>query len=241
MIGATLGIASREYRSLFRVPVGWIVIALYLFLTGAVFVTSVLTPGEPASMRYVFGISGWLLLPVMPAVSMRLLAEELRSGTIEPLMTSPVSDASIVGGKYLGACLFLATMLAPTLIYAGILYAIAEPAPDPGPLLAGYLSLMLLGMLYLAVGTLASALTSNQTLAFLGTFLFLLIALLLTGEMAMRLPAAVGRILLKMGLATRMEDFARGVIDSAHVVFFLSVSAWFLLLAFVAIESRRWR
>jgi ABC-2 type transport system permease protein len=241
VIGAALAIASREYRSLFRVPVGWIVIALYLFLTGVVFVTTVLTPGEPASMRYVFGISGWLLLPVMPAVSMRLLSEELRSGTIEPLMTSPVNDASIVGGKYLGACCFLATMLAPTLVYAGILFAISEPAPDPGPLLAGYLSLMLLGMLYLAVGTLASSLTSNQTLAFLGTFLFLLIALLLTGEMAARLPAGTGRILLRLGLSTRMEDFSRGVIDTSHVVFFLSTSAWFLVLSFVALESRRWR
>ncbi|MCC6659289.1 MAG: ABC transporter permease [Phycisphaerales bacterium] len=241
MIPAASAIAVREYRSLFRVPVGWIVIALYLFLTGVVFVSSALIPGEPASLRYVFGISGWLLLPVMPAVSMRLFAEEFRSGTAEPLMTSPVSDASIVAGKYLGACLFLLTMLAPTLIYAVILAAVSDPAPDPGPILAGYLSLVLLGMLYLAVGTLVSSLTANQTLAFLGTFLFLLIALLLTGDMAARLPGNIGAILIRLGLSTRMEDFARGVIDTAHVVFFLSVSAWFLLLAFVAVESRRWR
>jgi ABC-2 type transport system permease protein len=240
-MSAMLAIATREYRSLFRVPVGWVVIALYLFLTGVVFVSSVLIPGEPASLRYIFGISGWLLLPVMPAVSMRLLAEEFRSGTIEPLMTSPVGDASIVAGKYLGACLFLATMLAPTLVYAGILMSVADPRPDPGPMLAGYLSLLLLGMLYLAVGTLISALTSNQTLAFLGTFLFLLLALLATGELAGRLPPQTARILVRLGLGGRMEDFARGVVDSAHVVFFLSVSAWFLVLALIAVESRRWR
>lgn len=237
---ATSAIALREYRSLFRVPVGWIVIALYLLLTGAVFIVG-LQPGEPASLRYVFGISGWLLLPVMPAVSMRLLSEEFRSGTAEPLMTSPVGDASIVAGKYLGACLFLLTMLAPTLVYAGVLWAVSDPAPDPGPLLSGYLSLVLLGMLYLAVGTLVSALTANQTLAFLGTFLFLLIALLLTGEMAARLPGSIGQVLIRLGLGSRLEDFARGVIDSAHVVFFLTASAWFLVLAFVAVESRRWR
>lgn len=241
MIGATAAIATRELRSLFRVPVGWIVIALYLFLTGVVFASWVLIPGEPASLRYVFGISGWLLLPVMPAVSMRLLSDELRSGTIEPLLTSPVADAAIVLGKYVGACCFLVAMLAPTLLYAGVLFGVADPRPDPGPILAGYLSLLLLGMLYLAVGTLASALTANQTLAFLGTFLFLLIALLATGDLAGRLPPGLGRVMVRLGIATRVEDFARGVIDTSHVVFFLASSAWFLVLAYVAVQSRRWR
>ncbi|MCA9298925.1 MAG: ABC transporter permease subunit [Phycisphaerales bacterium] len=106
-----LAIALREYRSLFRLPVGWVVIALYLALAGVVFAFLTLVPGEVGSMRVFFGFSGWLLLPVAPAISMRLLSEEYRAGTIETLVTSPASDASIVLGKYLGAASFLATMI----------------------------------------------------------------------------------------------------------------------------------
>lgn len=233
-------IAAREFRSYFRIPLGWVAMAFYLFLAGVIFAERILLPGEPASLRYFFAISGFLMLPVVPAISMRLLSEELRSGTIEPLMTSPVSDLSIVLGKYVGAALFLAALLAPTTLYALALFAVADPQPDPGPIVAGYLSLILLGMLYLAVGTLASALTSNQTLAFLGTLLFLLLMLLLTSDV-IRAPAIFDPLIASLAIGPRLTDFARGIIDTSHVVFFLAASAWFLILAFVALETRRWR
>ena len=171
---------------------------------------------------------------------MRLISDELRSGTFESLMTAPVADAAVVAGKYLGAVLFLGAMLAPTLMYVAVLFAVSDPAPDPGPIAAGYLSLMLVGMLYLAVGTLASALTSNQTLAFVGTFLFLfLLQLLTSGTIA--LPPAVATLLAHAALRPRLADFAKGVIDTSHLVFFLTASAWFLVLAYVAVQTRRWR
>lgn len=234
-------IAARELRSFFRLPVGWVVIALFLFLTGVIFGLLTLQPGEPASLRYFFGVSGWLLLPVAPAISMRLISEEFRSGTIEPLMTAPVSDLSIVLGKYLGAVAFLLALLAPTLIYVAILAAVADPRPDPGPILAGYLSLALLGLLYLAVGTLASALTSNQTLAFISTLLFLLILLLVSSGIADSAVPGWNRVLGAISINRRVLDFAKGVIDTSHVVFFLSWTAWFLVLAAMAVESKRWR
>lgn len=237
---ALLTIARREFSSFFRVPLGWVAMALYLFLTGVIFAERVLVPGEPSSLRYFFGVSGFLLLPVAPAISMRLISEELRSGTIEPLMTSPTADLSIVLGKYLGAALFMGAMLLPTLVYPGILMAVSDPKPDPGPILAGYLSLALLGLMYLAVGTLASALTSNQTLAFLLTLLFLLV-LMLAGSDVIALPRALAPVGAAIAIGPRLADFAKGVIDSAHIVFFLSVSAWFLVLALVALEMRRWR
>jgi ABC-2 type transport system permease protein len=233
-------IAWREFRSFFRVPVGWIAMALYLFLAGIIFAERTLLPGEPATLRYFFAVSGFLLLPVIPAISMRLLSEEFRAGTIEPLMTSPVSDISIVLGKYLGAAMFLAALLAPTLLYAVALFFVSDPQPDPGPILAGYLSLILLGLLYLAVGTLASALTANQTLAFIGTLLFLLLMLLLTGDI-IRTPAPFDRLVAFIAIGPRLTDFARGVIDTGHIVFFLTASAWFLILAYLALETRRWR
>jgi ABC-2 type transport system permease protein len=239
-VSTLIAIALRELRSFFRLPVGWIVIALYLLLVGAIFRTHILIPGSPATLRYLFGVSGALLLPVLPAISMRLLSEELRSGTIEPLMTAPVSDASILLGKYLGAVLFLIALLAPTLVHVAILVAASDPRPDPGPIAAGYISVLLLGCFYLAVGTFASALTSNQTLAFLATFLFLLLVLMLP-LIAAAAPPSTARILYALSLQPRLDDFAKGVIDTAHVVFFLGATAWFLVLGVAAVGLRRWR
>jgi ABC-2 type transport system permease protein len=233
-------VAIREFRSFFKIPLGWVAVALYLFLAGVIFAERILIPGEPSSLRYFFGISGFLLLPVVPAVSMRLFSEEYKSGTIEPLTTSPIGDASIVLGKYLGAAMFLGTMVLPTLVYAAILMFVSDPRPDPGPMVAGYLSLALLGLLYLAVGTLASALTANQTLAFLGTFLFLLLYTLVTSDVV-GLPPVAAKWAAELSLGPKLIDFAKGVIDSAHVVFFLSGVLFFLLLTYVAVQTRRWR
>lgn len=235
-----LTIASRELRSFFRVPTGWIVVALYLLLAGYIFALGVLSPGAPATLREFFLVSQIFLIILTPAVSMRLVSEELRSGTLESLMTAPVPDAAVIAGKYLGSVLFMLAMLGPTLLYVPVLLAVSDPAPDLGPIAAGYLSLILLGMLYLAVGTLASTLTSSQTLAFIGTFLFLFLLHLLTGG-SIALPAGVARVLGAASLRPRVEDFARGVIDTAHIAFFLSVSAWFLVLAYMSVQTRRWR
>ncbi|MFN0134355.1 MAG: ABC transporter permease [Phycisphaerales bacterium] len=237
---AALTIALREARSFFRVPLGWVVMALYLFLTGVVFAERTLLPGEPASLRYLFSVSGFLLLPVAPAISMRLLSDELRAGTIEPLLTAPVRDAEIILGKFLGGLFFLLALVAPTLIHAAILHVVSDPKPDPGPIAAGYLSLVLLGGLYLAVGTFFSSLTSSQTLAFLATFLFLLAALLGTSDLVSA-PAPVDRWLASLAIGPRLADLGRGVIDTSHLAFFLTGIALFLVLAHVSLQSRRWR
>lgn len=234
-------IATRELSSFFRLPVGWVVIALYLLLTGIVFAWIVLQPGQPATLRAFFSVSAWLLLPVAPAISMRLLSEELRSGTLEPLMTSPVSDAAIVVGKYAAAVAFLTLMIAPTAVYVGILYAVSDPRPDPGPILAGYLSLLLVGGAYLAVGLFASSLTANQTLAFIGTLLFLLLLLMLSTLEKRFDNAALNSAIYELSIQRRILDFARGLIDTAHIVFFVAWSVWFVALSVVAAQARRWR
>lgn len=233
-------IARREVASFFRLPVGWVAIALYLFLGGAVFVLATLQPGGPASMREFFTLSSWLLVPVAPAISMRLLSEERRTGTIEPLLTAPVSDAAVVLGKYVGGMLFLLCMLAPTLVFVAILYAVSSPSPDPGPIIAGYACLGLLGLFYLSVGVLVSSLTSNQTLAFLGTF-FVLIVIQMVGAVIEYVPAWAREPLRQAEMTARVADFAKGVIDLSHVVYFMSASALFVVLTIVVMESRRWR
>jgi ABC-2 type transport system permease protein len=239
-MSALLAVARRELGSYFRTPAGWIILALYLFLSGLIFALSCLSPGATASMRDVFALSGWLLLPVAPAVSMRLIAEEIRAGTMESLASSPVSSASLVLGKYLGACGFLLAVIAPTLSYVAMLMAIAEPAPDLGPMLSGYLCLVLLGAFYLAVGTVCSSLTSNATLAFMTAF-FALLALLFASSAASFVPDHLKPALFALSINLRVGDFARGVIDTAHVVFFVSLSALMLFIAVAAVEIRRWR
>jgi ABC-2 type transport system permease protein len=235
----TLAVARREYASLFRIPLGWIVIALFLVLSGMAFAGKNLHPGEPATMRPFFEIWWKLLLIVAPAISMRLFSEELRTGTIEPLLTAPITEASIVVGKYSAAVMFLATLLAPTLVYVFLLRSLANP--DPGPILAGYLGVFLLGMFYLAVGSLASALTASQTLAFLGTLFALFLAEVLAAIVAPLAPAPLRGLLYSLSVDQRMADFARGLVDTGHIVFFLAASAWFLALAAIVLESRRWR
>jgi ABC-2 type transport system permease protein len=239
-----LTIAGRELRSFFRVPMGWIVLALYLVFAGFLFVGGVL-PREagqsaPATLQPVVLGSLWIMLLLVPAISMRLISEELRSGTLEQLMTSPSSDGAIILGKFLGALAFVLALLAPTLLLVAALFAISDPAPDPGPIAAGYLSLALLAAPYLSVGLLVSTMTSNQTLAFVGTFVFLALTQIVAGG-AVELPRRVAQLVGFISLRPRIEDFAKGVIDTGHVVFFLTVTAWFLVLAYVSLQMRRWR
>jgi ABC-2 type transport system permease protein len=240
-MSATIAIARREISSMFRLPVGWVVIALFALLTGCVFAYLTFIPGDVASMRLFFAVSGWLLLPVVPAISMRLVSEELRSGTIEALLTSPVSDFGVVLGKYAGGFVFLVLMLVPSLAHVVILSVLSDPRPDPGPIIAGYTSLLLTGALYLAVGLFVSSLTSNQTLAFLGTLFAILLLLLLGTVQPERLPEAARPAVRFLSIRGRIDDFAKGVIDTSHVVFFLSGAAWFVVLAAISLQSRRWR
>lgn len=238
-MSAALAIARRELASCFALPIGWVVIALHLALSGAVFAIGALRPGEPASMRLFFALSNWTLIFVAPAISMRLLAEEQRTGSIDTLMTAPVGEWSIVLGKHLAAAGFLAIMMAPTLLYVAVLGALSDP--DYSAIALGYLGLALLGTFYLAIGLLFSALTSNQIVAFLGTVFFILLLQLGSGRGALMIGPPLDRYLLAFSVELRLADFGKGVLDSAHVVFFLAGQAWFLVGAVLALQSRRWR
>lgn len=243
--GVSLGwaVARREYAAFFRVPLGWIVIALCLLLSGIVFGYGTLQGGEPASLRRFFS-PWWVLMGVVtPAISMRLISEEIRTGTLEPLLASPVSEAAVVLGKFAAAVGFIATALAPTLLYVLILELLS--APEYGPIIAGYTGLMLMAGMYLSIGLLFSSLTGNQTLAFMST-LFVIIGLILLSQDAVaalspRLPWGLGAVIAQLRVDTRLADFARGIVQTRHVVFFLSVTGMMLSLAALALRARRWR
>jgi ABC-2 type transport system permease protein len=252
VIGA---IARREFASLFRVPLGWLALAAFALVSGWLFVRGVLVPLAPATMRPMFATMGWLLMPLVPAVSMRLVSEELRSGTIEPLTTSPASDYAVIAGKFLGVFAFLMVLLAPLAVHAWVLSESVSVAGggglDLGPIAAGALSVALLAGLLLALGLFISTLTSNQTLAFLATFLAILGLLLLPDLVLSSLPREGGAwavwIDRAAGLArglrigARLDDFGKGVIDTGHVVALLAWTVFFLVAAAASLESRRWR
>lgn len=238
-MSALVGVFLRELGSFFRTPVGWLACAIFAFLSALFLAPSAIVPGEPASLRTFFGVAHWLLLFVAPALSMRLISEERRSGTMETLMTSPASDWAVVFGKYFASCAFLLVMLAPTLAFPIVLEFVSDP--DYGPIASGYLGLVLAGFLYLSVGLLFSSLTSSQVLAFLGTLLFFVALAFASRQLPQYTPDAIDPLLRAMSLDARIADFARGVIDTRHVAFFLVMSAWVTSLAVVPLEWRRWR
>jgi ABC-2 type transport system permease protein len=216
-------IVRRELWSYFRQPAGWIIIALCTLLMGVVFAVGVLTPNQPASLRTLFDASGWLLLPLAPAITMRLFSEEYRSGTIEPLLASPVSTPVLVFGKYLGSVMFLLCMLVPTLVFPITLALFSSPMLDVGPIASGYVALVMLGMLYLSIGLLASACTSNATLAFMLTLFF------------------AQALVFRLSLAPRVADFAKGVVDLGHVAFFAACTSVLLACTVAVVRLRRWQ
>lgn len=241
MIRPIVAIAGREFGAMFLTPVGWIVTALYTLLTAVVFTMQAIEPGEPATLRSFFAPSAWLLVVVAPAVSMRLFSEEFRAGTVEPLFTAPVTRAGGLLGKYAGASAFIACVLVPTLAYPALLAWAADGPIDMGAVASGYLGLVLVAMLYLAVGAFVSTTTDSQVLAFLVTLIALLLVMILAGPGALRAPARLAPILAELSVPGRAADFARGVVETRHVVFLLAGSGWMLALAWVSLVLREGR
>ena len=239
MIRACWSIFAREYLGFFRTPLGWVVVAVFAALSGFVFARQTLMPGEVASMRGFFQVWWALLMVVAPAVSMRLVSDELRAGTLEPLLATPAPDGVVIAGKYFAGLAFVATMLAPTLLYVLLLLRFGDP--ELGPIIAGYLGLLALAMVYLAVGTLISTFTASGSLAFLATFIALLAAEVVSRVVAPVAPEWAREALFALSVNDRMADFAKGLIVLEHVVFFIAVSVWLLILATLSLQSRRWR
>lgn len=235
-----LTIAKRELASLFYSPVAYVVLGAFA-IGSSTFFLGAFEPGQPASMRTTYDAVVWLLIFLAPAISMRLISEELRSGTFERLMTSPISDTQVVLGKWLGALAFFCIMLLPLVIHALLLEQAGSP--EFGPILTGLLGLALVGALYLAIGVFASAWSQNQIIAFLLTVFIIAIPTFATYYIAgqpMPDPAA-RRLVEYLSVNQQYADFAKGLIDIRNFVYFLSGTAMFLFLAVVLVQSRRWR
>ena len=230
-------IYRREIRSYFQSPVAYVVIVVFLAIVGWFF-TSDLFLFNLASLRIgLFDRIPLVFLFFVPAITMRLLAEEKKSGTLELLATRPVRDVEIVLGKFFAAWTLLAAALAPTLIYLVTLAALGSP--DPGPVITGYLGLLLMGGVYIAIGIFASSITENQIVAFIVSLLIIL-ALFMADKVLVFVPPAVASTLEFISIDYHFENIARGVIDSRNLIYFGSVLGFALLLATTSLERRKW-
>jgi ABC-2 type transport system permease protein len=237
-------IALREYKLYFATPAAYMVAFMILLVLGVIFYANVaaavfqqFAPG----VDVIIGPLITLLLFATPAITMRLIAEEQRMGTIELLLTAPVRDYELVVGKWLGGFLFMLTLVAITWVYPFILNFLVDPGIDQGPLLTGYLGVVLISAALVAIGVAISSLFSNQIAAFFATLgVFLLLWLISLPSQAM--GATGGELLRYLDFSEHFySTLFRGVIDLRDIVYYLSVTALALFLGTVAVETRRWR
>ncbi len=231
-------VAWKEIQIYFGSPTAYIVGLIFLALTGFFFAQDLGVAFPEASLSGFYQWAPVILILMAPALTMRLLAEEQKLGTIELLLTSPVRDWEVVIGKYLASLVFLLATLLLTLYYTILLVVFASP--DPGPIYAGYLGLVLLAAAALSVGMLTSTLTSNQIVAAV-VAMGILLGLYFVSAASGVAGGLGSTIIDEIGLNSHFEDFGRGIIDTKHIVYFVSLTTFFLFLTIRALESRRWR
>ena len=248
-------IALKELRSYFASPVAWVMLGLFALIFG-VFFTAHLTAFVQQSMQSQFGggapnlnvnqhlIRGVLanasvlVLFILPMVTMRTYSEEKRSGTVELLLTSPLTDFEIIMGKFLGAVCLYAALVAVTFVHVGLLFYYGQP--DWRPLMAGYLGLLLQGSGFIAAGLFFSSTTKNQMTAGVATFVVLL-TFWIIGWFTDSTGPWWSAILSYLSITQNFEDFSKGVIDTKPVIYYLSFITFWLFLTVKSLDTERWR
>ncbi len=255
VLGCVVGLFStkvppllgRELAAYFQSPIAYVTATVFLVLAGVFFFSSL----ERYSMLSEKGqavpgeVMGGMLWPVMvtmificPLITMRLLSEEVRSGTIEVLMTAPVTDFEVIISKFLAGLVFYAYLLGMTLIHVLVVWRVGNP--DYGPIITMYLGLLLLGAMFLSVGLFVSAFTRNQIVASVVTFVLLMILFMIDGASGY-VGGAVKDVCGFVSLYRQSDTFYKGMVDSRHVVYSLSFTGAMLFLTVRAVESRKWR
>jgi ABC-2 type transport system permease protein len=248
-----MAIADKELRSYFSSPIAYIIIGFFLLPFG-VFFYLYLTSFVRQSMqqaqfggamnlnqqviRYVLQNASVIILFIMPMITMRTYSEEKRSGTIELLLTSPLTDVEIILGKFFGALGLYIAMLAVTLPHMGILFYYGNP--EWRPVVAAYLGLLLMGGAFVSLGLLISSTTNNQIVAGIVTFVVFLL-LWIIGWFADTAGPTIGPITSWLSITEHFDDFSKGIIDTKHVLYYLSLITFGLFLTAKSVDTERWR
>jgi ABC-2 type transport system permease protein len=251
-----LAIAGKELRSYFLGPIAYVLIGLYaavfgVFFSGALnfFVSRSAMAGGQFGGPQAMNVNQMVITPLLsttsvvalfllPMITMRTYAEEKRTGTIELLLTSPVTDLQIIMGKFLGAVALYSLMLLVSLVYIAMLFVFGTP--EWRPVAAGYLGMILLGASFLSIGLFISSMTRNQIVAGVATFAVLLILWVINWLGDSSGPTAQ-RILSYISLTEHFDDFAKGIIDTKHIVYYLSFITLGLFLTAKSVDTERWR
>ena len=235
---ATWAVTRKELYSYLVSPMAYVVAAVFLLVNGFIFYLIIASPQAEASLRPLLPTTAFLLLLLIPVLTMRLLAEEKSTGTIELLMTFPITDTQVVLGKFLATFLVYLLMLLPTLVYVGVIRVFG--GNEWGPLVSAYLGLVLLGGAFIAVGMFTSSLTRNQIVAgVLGIGILLLLWVLGAGSTV--LGPRLSAVIAYLSLNDHFQNFGQGVIDLKDVIFYLTFTAGALFLTIRIQESSRWR
>jgi ABC-2 type transport system permease protein len=249
-----LAIAQRELSAYFSSPIAYVLIGFFALLFGWFFYVPLayfeqqsmqagMNPGQTMNINQML-IGPTLMnttvvfLFLFPLITMRTYSEEKRSGTIELLLTSPVTDIEIILGKFLGALLLYVAMLAVTMIHMAILFIYGEP--EWKPIATGYLGLLLMGGCFLSLGLFISSLTKNQIVAAMATFAVFLM-LWVVNWISTFVGPTTQTVLSYLSLTEHFDDFAKGIIDTKHVIYYLSFMAFGLFLTAKSVDSERWR
>lgn len=253
-----LAIAQKELKSYFASPIAYIVIGFFALLYGYFFV-ALLAFFERQSMQMAnmgmmgeaptMNINQQLIRPllmnasvivlfVLPMITMRTYAEEKRSGTIELLLTAPLTDFQIIMGKFLGAMALFTAMLAVTVVHMAVLFAYGNP--EWRPIVTGYLGLLLMGGCFISVGLLISSLTRNQIVAGMVTFAVFLMLWVINWIGSFSGPTTQ-QVLDYLSITNHLDDFTKGVIDTKHLVYYISFIAFGLFLTARSVDTERWR
>lgn len=245
-MGSTFTIAKREFRSYFDSALAYVVICIGLTMLGVAFF--LLRGGFfDVKQATLTGLFKWLprglSTLIVPVITMRLIAEERRSGTLEMLITLPVRDREVVLGKFLGAWGLVAVLILSTVLYPIMMFKFPWNlgALDTGPVIAGYIGVLLYSGAAVALGLLISSVTDSQMIAFIVTFVLLLLLHVFGGDISADfLPESAQRVASLISFDGRLQSFTKGLINTHDIVYFLTIAIGCLIGAFFALERRKW-
>jgi len=238
MSSKTLIITKNEFKNYFNSAAGYVVLVVFLLITGWFFASPLFVIGL-AELRSMFTTIPWIFLLFIPAITMSSIAKEKTTGTLESLVTLPITEGRIILGKFWAALLLIAVGLLFTFIHF-LTIVILGTNVDYGAILCGYLGLLLIGGVYSSIGIFTSTLTNNQIIAFIVSFLFIFFFVIIEYVLVF-IPSPFTEFFQYLSIGYHFENISRGVIDTRNIIYFLSLTIFFLRLSAIVMDSRKWK